>query len=80
MERSLLRLCQQHGHGWAVYVLRIDTPGLREYFFYFGAQALLAPACSSLRSKHSDYRIDYAEASDPVWSRYKSLLPVPPVA
>ena len=36
LERDLIRLCEQFGQGWAVYVLRIATSGIREYYVYMG--------------------------------------------
>ena len=36
VEDDLIKLCDRHGNGWAAYVHRLDTPGLREYYVYFG--------------------------------------------
>lgn len=75
IERDLIRLCEQFGHGWAVYVMRIDTRGIREYYLYCGRNAALAQALPSLRAAHADYRIDFEETADAEWSRYRAFLP-----
>lgn len=74
IEDDMLRLCERFGLGWAVYVLRIDTRGVREHFFYFGGTGELAEVLPSLRAAHPQYRIDYEEFSDESWRRYKSCL------
>jgi hypothetical protein len=74
IESDLIRLCELFGHGWAVYVLRIDTRGVREYFIYFGGTAQLAAVPPSLQAAHPGYRIEYEETADPLWNRYVSCL------
>ena len=74
IEDDMLRLCEQFGRGWAVYVLRIDTRGVRENFLYFGGTGELAEVLPSLRAAHPEYRIEYEEFSDESWRRYKSCL------
>jgi hypothetical protein len=75
VEQDLIRLCEQFGRGWAVYVMRIDTPGIREYYLYNGPGASLANAVPGLLSIHPEYRIEYDETTDADWSRYKTFLP-----
>jgi hypothetical protein len=75
IEQDLIRLCEQFGRGWAVYVMRIDTRGIREYYLYCGARAALAQALPSLRAAHPDYRIEFEETTDAEWSRYRTFLP-----
>jgi hypothetical protein len=75
IERKLIMLCKMRGRGWAVYVMRIDTRGIREYYFYFGGKAALGQVPEVLRVMHPDYRIDYEEKTDAEWSRYKTFLP-----
>ncbi|MBE7467365.1 MAG: DUF695 domain-containing protein [Planctomycetes bacterium] len=75
IEQDLIRLCEQFGRGWAVYVMRIDTRGIREYYLYCGGSAALAQALPSLRAAHPDYRIEFEETADPEWSRYRTFLP-----
>src|SRR5919112_3904408 len=36
IENNLLKLAESFGNGWIVYVIRIDTVGVREYYFYYG--------------------------------------------
>ena len=75
IERDLIRLCEQYGRGWAVYVMRIDTRGIREYYFYCGGSAALAQALQDLRAAHPDYRLELEETTDAEWSRYQTFLP-----
>ena len=74
IEDDLIRLCGQFGRGWAVYVLRIATKGIREYFIYFGDEAKMDAVLPSLRAAHSDYRIEYDERVDDCWERYTTCL------
>lgn len=73
IEQDLVRLCDQFGRGWAVYVMRIDTRGIRECYFYCGGNAKLDQALPSLQAAHPDYRIDFEEAVDDEWSRYRTF-------
>lgn len=75
IEQDLIRLCEQFGRGWAVYVMRIDTRGIREYYLYCGGSAALAHVLPSLHAAHSDYRIEFEETADAEWSRYRAFLP-----
>jgi hypothetical protein len=75
IEDDLIRLCGKFGRGWVVYVLRLDTRGIREYFLYFGGSADMPSAFEHLRLAHPDYRIEYEEIADPSWRRYISCLP-----
>ncbi len=70
-----MHLCGQFGRGWAVYVMRIDTRGIREYYFYCGEAATLDLALPSLRKAFPTYRIEFEETTDAAWSRYKTFLP-----
>ena len=75
IETDLIRLCGEHGRGWAVYVMRIDTRGLREYYFYNGEGAALDRALPSLQALHPDYRIEFDQGADAEWQRYGTFLP-----
>ena len=74
IERDLIRFCEQYGNGWAVYVMRLDTHGIREYYFYCGASAALGQVPAHMRAAHPDYRIEYDEITDTDWNRYKTYL------
>jgi hypothetical protein len=74
IEGDLIRLWGAFGNGWAVYVRRLETPGLREYYVYFGGNAELQKVVPSLQSLHAGYRIEFESRSDPDWSHYKSWL------
>ena len=80
IEQDLLRLCGKFGRGWAVYVMRIDTPGIREYYLYCGEGAALAQVLPDLRAAHPEYRIEFEETTDAEWNRYRAFLPPSPVA
>jgi hypothetical protein len=74
IEGDLIRLCGAFGNGWAVYVRRLETPGLREYYVYFGENAVLHKVLPSLRALHAGYRLEYESRPDPDWSHYESWL------
>jgi hypothetical protein len=75
IEGDLIRLCDQFGRGYVVYVLRIVTRGIREYFLYFGGSAALSAVLPALRAAYPDYRIEFDQTSDASWRRYISCLP-----
>jgi hypothetical protein len=77
IEGDLIRLCGAFGKGWAIYVRRLETRGLREYYVYFGVNAELQKVVPSLRSIYAGYRIEFELRSDPHWSHYKSWLKEP---
>jgi len=59
IETDLIKLCDQHGNGWAAYVQRLDTPGLREYYVYFGGEAAMNRVLPDLKAKHPNYRMEF---------------------
>ena len=75
IERELIGLCGTFGHGWAVYVMRVDTPGIREYYFYRGKNAVLENVLPGLQNAYPDYRIEFDEKYDADWERYFTFLP-----
>jgi hypothetical protein len=75
LEDDLIQLCHKFGEGKAIYVMRIATRGVREYFMYFGDSAKLNAVLPNLKTLHSNYRIEYDEKIDPGWNRYISCLP-----
>jgi hypothetical protein len=75
LEDKLIQLCDQYGKGWAAYVMRIATRGIREYFIYFGDAAKIGDVLSILRAAHPEYRIEYDMTNDAAWKRYLSCLP-----
>ena len=77
IEDDLIRLSDQFGRGWAVYVMRIDTHGIREYYFYAGDAAELPAAVTAVRAAHPAYRIEVDQKPDPEWERYQTFLPQP---
>jgi Family of unknown function (DUF695) len=75
VEDDLIRQCEQFGGGWAVYVMRIDTRGIREHYFYAGDAADLPAAVTALQAAHPEYRIEVDQKVDPEWDRYQTFLP-----
>jgi hypothetical protein len=53
IENDLIKLAQEFGHGWAVYVLRIATSGIREYYLYHADQSTAVIALRYPSRKHS---------------------------
>jgi hypothetical protein len=74
VENDLLGASNHFGKGWVVYVRRVDSPGLREYYLYSGGDADLAQVLPALTALHPDYRIEVNTASDPGWKQYSSWL------
>lgn len=74
IERDLIRLCGAFGNGWATYVRRLDTLGVREYYVYFGGNAELHKVVPSLQAIYSGYRLEFESRSDPEWSHYRTWL------
>ena len=74
IESDLIGLCDVFGHGWVVYVLRIDTPGIREYYLYRGKHAALENVLPSLKNAHPDYKIEFDEKYDADWERYLGFV------
>jgi hypothetical protein len=80
IEQDLLGLCEKHGNGWAVYVRRYATPGVREYYFYFGEGADLSKVAVNLVDQHPGYRIEYETEEDPDWSNYQRWMTAVPMS
>lgn len=74
VEGNLIRLCDRHGNGWAAYVHRLDTPGLREYYIYFGEGASIDQVLPDLKAAHPSYRLEYDRIDDLNWAQYRKWL------
>jgi hypothetical protein len=74
IEGDFIRLCDEFGRGWAVYLMRIDTRGIREYYLYAGGDSELGQVLPKLQAAHPGYRIEFEESPDPEWEHYKDLL------
>ena len=74
IEDALLRLADQYGDGWAVFVYRQAERGFFDYFFYAGGEAKLDAVVPELAATHSEQRFEYEERSDPTWSAYRDWL------
>lgn len=74
IENDLLGLITESGNGWAVYVRRVASAGMREYFVYYGGDAALADVVPALKALHPEYRIEYETKPDPEWKYYFQWL------
>ena len=74
IEDDLLRLCDEHGRGWVAYVRRLDTPGIREYYFYFGEHAEMEKVLPALKAAHPTYRLEWSRIDDLKWAQYAKWL------
>jgi hypothetical protein len=74
VEDDFIRLCDRHGNGWAAYVHRLDTPGLREYYVYFGEGASIDKVLEELKTAHPTYRLEYEHIDDLKWAQYRKWL------
>ncbi|MCG3160691.1 MAG: hypothetical protein JMDDDDMK_01760 [Acidobacteria bacterium] len=71
IEKDFIALVRAFGHGWAVYVMQIVTPGIREYYLYNSIEAEPRKAYVALKANYPDYRIEFETISDPGWDQYK---------
>src|SRR5581483_4040338 len=69
VEDDLIRLAATHGNGQAVYVQRLDTRGLREYYVYFGDATHIDRVLLELKTMHPEYRMDYDQIDDLKWAQ-----------
>jgi uncharacterized protein DUF695 len=74
IEGDLIRLCDEFGRGWAVYLTRIDTHGIREYYLYAGGDSELGQVLPKLQAAHPEYRIEFEETPDAEWNHYKNIF------
>ena len=74
IENNLLKLAESFGNGWTVYVIRVATVGVREYYFYYGKHADISKVSTLLKSLHPNYRIESDTNEDVEWSEYKNYV------
>ncbi len=74
IEERLINLCEKYAHGWSVYVMRMATFGVREYYFYHSPDAELSRAYLELQELTPGYRIDFATVPDAEWTQYRTYL------
>jgi hypothetical protein len=74
VEGDLVKLCDQHGNGRAAYVHRLDTPGLREFYVYFGEDAFIDNVLPELEAAHPTYRLEFDRIDDSTWAQYRKWL------
>lgn len=71
LEDQLIEVADQFGKGWAVYVFRIATPGIREYYIYHSAEAEMSKAFDALKVSVPNYRIEFETTNDATWEQYR---------
>jgi hypothetical protein len=76
IEGRLIGLCEKYSQGKSLYVMRLSTFGVREYYIYHAVEAEPDKAYAELRALHPDYRIEFATVSDAHWSEYLRYLAV----
>jgi hypothetical protein len=74
IEDNLLKIVSDVGRGWAVYVMRICTRGIREYYFYVGEQVDLHRLATLVSASYPPYRIETSSKEDPGWAWYLKHL------
>lgn len=74
LEANLMSQLEKFGNGWAVYVRRVATVGMREYYVYFGDSAQLSKAFVAFQEANPNYRIEVEFKEDPTWSGYTTWL------
>ena len=74
IEERLINLCEKYAHGWSVYVMRMATFGVREYYFYHSVDAEMNRAYAELLEITPGYRIDFATVSDADWTQYRTYI------
>jgi hypothetical protein len=71
LEDELLAAVQQGTSGTALYAFRLAAAGIREYFVYCSDPSQIIAAGHSWAATHPDYRIEFAQLSDPSWHEYR---------
>ncbi|MFZ2956964.1 MAG: DUF695 domain-containing protein [Candidatus Ozemobacteraceae bacterium] len=74
IEKHLLMLGQSFGNGWMVFLFRIATPGIREYYFYYGDGAEVQKIVPALMNFHPKYRIESGFRLDTDWVEYRKYI------
>lgn len=74
IEDDLIKVCEAFGHGWVVYLLRIATPGIREYYLYHSNVAEITKAFEALRAIHPTYKIETETTNDLQWNHYRKYV------
>lgn len=74
IENELFRICERVGNGSIVYILRIATPGIREYYFYHSLTVEFTKVFEDVKSIYPTYRIETETTDDPQWNEYKKYV------
>lgn len=74
VEDRLIELVQQFGRGWAVYLMRLATPGIREYYVYHSPKVEMGKAFAALKASAPTYRIEHEISEDGNWAQYRKFV------
>jgi len=74
---DLLAAIQHWKPGWAVYPLKVSTPGIQEYYIYANDRSFQDEIIEEVRTKHPDYKVETDGKRDGNWERYVTFLPKP---
>jgi Family of unknown function (DUF695) len=82
LEAALLDEADARADGWGVYVRRLATRGVREYYLYVAEHVDLSGVVAALRRRHPTYRVESDACADATWSHYRRWLvePASPIA
>jgi hypothetical protein len=78
LEDDFIDLLSDNSRGHAAYVLRIATPGLREYYIYHSTAVNLASTHAALCKAYPDYKIVFNSFDDPTWREYNAYATFTP--
>lgn len=70
VEPHILEIASTISDGWAVYVARLVTRGVTEYYFYTKDESTLASLVPELRKHFPQHRMEHERKSDQTWSEY----------
>ncbi len=79
LEASLMAALEKYGNGWAVYIRRVATEGVREYYVYYGDAAKVSRAAVVFKEANPAYRIEAEFRPDPTWSGYQNWVKEAPL-
>lgn len=74
LERKLIGIAGRKSNGWAVYLMRVLSHGLLEYYFYARDGSTLAGVADELKQSFPDYRLEQESKPDADWVEYKKNL------
>lgn len=70
LERKLIEVAGRISNGWAVYVMRIMSQGLLEFYLYARDSSTLNGVTDELKKIFPNYRIEHDSQNDSDWAEY----------